>query len=158
MIGLLTFLAWTATAQPSQILFAEGRWAAIDFGQRCEARTKSISAKPGSIPHAGFAFDRKGARQGQFYARLSRPARAGASVLATIGGRPFLLAGRGQWAWSTSAGQQRAMIDAARYSSAMRVESRDRAGRRILDRYALAGAATAIDSAAAECAKAGKSG
>lgn len=158
MIGLLAFLAWTPTADPARILFAEGRWAAIGFGSRCEARTKSLSAKPGSLPHAGFAFDARGARQGQFYARLSRPARSGASVVATIGGRPFLLAGRGQWAWSKDPRQGLAMIDAARYSSAMRIESRDRSGRRIVDRYALEGAATAIDSAAAACAKAGKSG
>jgi hypothetical protein len=38
----------------------------------------------------------------------------------------------------------------------MRVESRDENGARIVDRYSLASAATAIDAAAAACA--GKSG
>jgi hypothetical protein len=49
------------------------------------------------------------------------------------------------------------LIEAARYGESMRVEARDRGGRRIVDRYLLAGAATAIDSAAAECAQTGKS-
>jgi hypothetical protein len=34
----------------------------------------------------------------------------------------------------------------------MRIEARDRAGRRFADRYLLAGAPTAIDPAAAACA------
>jgi hypothetical protein len=38
----------------------------------------------------------------------------------------------------------------------MRVEARDGAGRRFADTYGLAGAATAIDAAAARCA--GKNG
>lgn len=145
---------WAATAR---ILFAGGNWAAIDFGQRCEARSRALWAKAGTEPFAGFAFDRGGPRQGQFYVHLSRPARAGATVITTIGSEPFLLAGRGQWAWSRAAEQQRAMLHAARYSDALRVESRDERGRRIVDRYSLAGAATAIDAAAAACAKAGKS-
>ena len=76
--------------------------------------------------------------------------------MATIGSQPFLLAGNGQWAWSTSAEQQSAIIDAVRYGSSMRIDYRDSGGRRGIDRYALGGAATAIDSAAAACA--GKSG
>jgi hypothetical protein len=133
-------------------MFAGGNWAAIDFGESCEARTRALWARPGTEPFAGFAFDTSGTRQGQFYVRLNRPARGGATVMARIGSRPFLLAGRGEWAWSRSAEQQQAMLEAARYGEAMRVESRDLRGRRIIDRYTLAGAATAIDSAAAACA------
>ena len=88
--------------------------------------------------------------------RLSRSARPGATVIATIGSEPFLLAGKGEWAWSRERGQQYAMIAAARYSGGMRVESRDGRGRRFVDRYLLSGAATAIDAAAAACAGAGK--
>ena len=43
-------------------------------------------------------------------------------------------------------------MEAARSSGGMRVESRDQAGARFTDRYALDGAATAIDAAAARCA------
>lgn len=143
-------------AQAERILFAGGNWAAIDFGQRCEARSRALWARQGTEPFAGFAFDPAGTRQGQFYVRLSRPARAGATVMAKIGSAPFLLVGKGEWAWSRNAAQQKAMLEAARYGESMRVESRDGRGRRIVDRYTLAGAATSIDAAAAACA--GKSG
>ena len=149
-------LAAAAEAGAERILFAGGRWAAIDFGSRCEARGAAVWARKGTSPFAGFAFDRGGPSQGRFYVRLSRSGRPGASVIATIGSQPFLLAGRGDWAWSRDPAQQRAMLEAARYGESMRIESRDRGGGRIVDRYLLAGAATAIDAAAAECAKAGK--
>jgi len=140
----------------ARILFAGGQWAAIDFGSRCEARTKALSPKPGTKPFAGFAFDRAGPRQGLFYVHLSRPARSGASVIATIGSNPFLLAGKDGWAWSRGEAQQSAMLEAARYGQSMRVETRDARGGRVVDRYLLDGAATAIDAAAAACAGKGR--
>lgn len=156
LIAAAMLLSVAAEARAERILFAGGRWAAIDFGPRCEARGAAVWAKRGTTPFAGFAFDRGGPSQGRFYVRLSRAARPGASVIATIGSQPFLLAGKGDWAWSRDPAQQRTMLDAARYGDSVRVEARDRGGRRIVDRYLLAGAATAIDAAAAECAKAGK--
>jgi hypothetical protein len=148
----LLMLAFPGPAEAARTLVAGGNWAAIDFGERCEARTEALWARKGTEPIAGFAFDVSGDRQGQFYVRLNRPARDGATVMATIGSRPFLLVGRDQWAWSRGAQQQSAMMDAARYGGSMRIDSRDSRGRRIIDRYTLAGAATAIDSAAAACA------
>lgn len=153
---LLTLIPPVSAADAARIIHAGGSWAAIDFGSRCEARARALWSSANSKAVTGFAFDRAGPRQGQFYARLSRPARAGASVVATIGSEPFLLIGRGEWAWSRNMRQQHAMLDAARAGRSMRIESRDRSGRRIVDRYALAGAPTAIDSAAASCARAGK--
>jgi hypothetical protein len=152
LIALSGLAAAATPADAARTIFAGGNWAAIDFGARCEARSRAVQLRKGTEPFAGFAFDRQGKRQGQFYVHLSRPARPGATVIATIGSRPFLLAGRGEWAWSRAADQQGAMLDAARYATGMRVESRDQRGRRIVDRYLLAGAATAIDSAAAACA------
>lgn len=157
LIAALTLGLAAPAAQAAQVLFAGGKWAAIDFGRRCEARSKALLAKPNSEPIAGFAFDRGGGRQGMFYVRLSRPARAGASVIATIGSEPFLLVGKGAWAWSRTVQQRRAMLAAARQAGGMRVESRDQRGRRIVDRYLLAGAPTAIDAAAAACAQPSKS-
>ena len=52
----------------------------------------------------------------------------------TIGDRPFLLVARGDWAWSRGPLQEAAIIDAARGATSMRIESRDRAGRRFADR------------------------
>jgi hypothetical protein len=73
-----------------------------------------------------------------------------------LGGQPFLLVTRGDWAWSRGAQQEQAIIAATRNAPAMRVEARDGAGRRFVDTYALDGAPTAIDAAAARCA--GKNG
>ncbi|QNM81793.1 hypothetical protein H8M03_06900 [Sphingomonas sabuli] len=137
-------------AAPGRVLFAGGKWAGIDFGARCEARSGALWARTGTRPFAGFAFG--GGATGRFYVHLARPARAGASVIATIESQPFLLAGRGQWAWGRGGDQQRALLNAVRYGQSMRVEARDSTGRRIVDRYSLAGAATAIDAAAAACA------
>lgn len=69
-----------------------------------------------------------------------------------IGNQPFLLATRDGWAWSRGPLQAQAIIAALRYSSAMRVESRDISGVRFSDPYLLDGAPTAIDAAAARCA------
>jgi hypothetical protein len=145
-------VAAPAAANAAEIIFAGGDWAAIDFGQRCEARSKPLWSKQGTTPYAGFAFDRGGNRQGQFYVHLSRDARPGATVIATIGSQPFLLAGKGGWAWSRNVQQQMAMIEAARSGGSMRIDSRDSRGSRIIDRYALSGAPTAIDASAAACA------
>jgi hypothetical protein len=148
----LLICAAATGADAARILFAGGNWAAIDFGARCEARSKALWAKAKTEPFAGFAFDRAGTRQGQFYVHLGRPARPGAAVMATIGTEPFLLGANGQWAWSRSLDQQAGLLDAARYGTGMRIEYRDSSGRRTVEHYALAGAATAIDSAAAACA------
>ena len=67
----------------------------------------------------------------------------------TIGDRPFLLASRGDWAWSRGPAQEAAIIAAARLAGGMRIEARDAGGRRFVDRYVLDGAPTAIDAAAA---------
>ena len=151
LIGLAS-----AAGGAANVTFAGSDWAAIDFGKRCEARSRPLWPKPGTHPYAGFAFDRAGSRQGQFYVHLSRPARSGASVVVTIGTQPFLLAGKADWAWSRNVQQQMAMIGAAREGGTMRVDSRDGRGARIVDRYGLSTAPTAIDAAAAACA--GKSG
>lgn len=155
-ITAVLMVATSADAAPgANVLFAGGQWAAIDFGGRCEARSEGLWAKKDTRPFAGFAFGGDG-RLGQFYVHLSRPARPGATVIATIGSEPFLLIGRDDWAWSRSGEQQQAMLNAARYGDSMRVDSRDQSGARIVDRYSLASAATAIDAAAAACA--GKKG
>lgn len=153
LLPILALMLAAAAPAPPKIAFAGGHWAAIEFGGRCEARSRPLWFKRGTEPYAGFAFDRSGRPHGQFYIHLGRPARAEATVIATIGNQPFLLAGKGEWAWSTTAAQQQAILKAARYGQQMRVDSRDMRGRRIVDRYDLSGAATAIDAAAAACAR-----
>ena len=135
-------------------LFAGGYWVALDRGEMCDAGTRGeIIAAEGKVQAiAGFAFSSDRQRWGEFYTRMSRPVRPGSSVLLQVGNQPFLLVGKGHWAWSRGARQQEAILAAVRASPRMKVEARDPAGRRIRDYYLLAGAPTAIDAAAARCA------
>lgn len=144
------------------ILFARGSWAAIDRGAACEAigRSARIAAKGKVQAIAGFTFSRDRRRWGEFHARLRRMPRPGSSVILTIGDQPFLLVARSDQAWSSGPLQEQAIIAAVRNAGGMRVEGRDLGGRRFSDPYALDGAPTAIDAAAARCSlrRAGKSG
>jgi hypothetical protein len=151
---LLAALVASTAADAQRLLFAGGQWAALDRGGSCEAasRAQRIAAKDRPQARAGFAFDAAGPRRGQLFAELSAPPRPGSTVILTVGTRPFLLVARGRWAWSRGPAQDVAIIAAARAAGGMRIESRDGAGGRIVDRYLLDGAATAIDAAAAACA------
>ena len=136
------------------VIHAGGGWAAIDRGDVCEAvaRSARIAAKGKVQSTAGFAFTPDRKRWGEFHARLSRDIRPGSSIILTVGDQPFLLVGRGGWAWSRGALQEQAIIAAARAAGGMHVEARDAAGHRFRDNYGLGGAPTAIDAAAARCA------
>ncbi len=153
----LFFLAWASAvaAQPAAIVHAVGHWAALDRGSECEAASRSLRiAREGKAQaRAGFAFDAKGPRDGQFYARLSREVRPGSSVMLTVGDRPFLLVSRGGWAWSRGPAQEAAIIAALRSNAGMKVEARSPGGGRIRDYYSLDGAPLAIDAAAACAAR-----
>lgn len=145
--------ATVAAAAPSRLIVARGAWAAFDRGETCEALAKPLAAagKRGALPYVAIAFDRAGPRQGQLFAQLRRPSRPGSSVLLTIGDQPFLLATKGASAWSKDPAQEAAILAAMRSAGGMRLQARDAAGRRMADRFPLAGAPTAIDAAAAAC-------
>ena len=147
-------LTWPAPALArGTIVYAGGSWAAIDRGGVCVAlgRSARIAARGKVQATAGFTFARDRRRWGEFHAHLRRVPRPGSSVILTIGSQPFLLAVRGDWAWSRGPVQEQAIIDALRGASGMRVEARDLAGQKFSDPYALDGAPTAIDAAAARC-------
>jgi hypothetical protein len=155
MLALLSLLASSSAAfGGGTILYAGGAWAALDRGSICEALSRSAKLAPkGQVQaEAGFSFSPHHRRWGEFHARLSRMPREGASVLLRVGGEPFLLVQRDGWAWSRGPLQEQAIIAALRTAPALTVESRDSSGRRFVDPYALDGAATAIDAAAARCA------
>ena len=139
------------------VVFAGGSWAAIDRGGACEALSRSARiAEKGKVQAvAGFSFTADRKRWGEFHARLSRQARPGSSVMLKVGEAPFLLVARGSDAWSRGPLQEQAIIAAVRGASGMRVEARDLGGARFSDPYALDGAPTAIDAAAARCASLG---
>ena len=143
-----------AQAAPPQTLFAQGHWAALKFGDLCEAVARPLmpSARRQPRARAGFSFGPRGSGTGEFHVLLSRVPRAGSSVMLTIGDRPFMLVARSDWAWSSGPFQEVAIIDAVRAATSMRIEARDGAGQRFADHYLLDGAPTAIDAAAAGCA------
>lgn len=144
-----------APAGAQQLIFAGGQWVALDRGSSCEAASRSLRvARKGKVQaRSGFVFDAIGPRRGQFFAQLSRLPRSGSTVILTVGDQPFLLmSASGGWAWSRDGGQEMAIIAAVRSSRGMRIDSRDQAGNRFVDRYLLNGAPTAIDAAAARCA------
>ena len=149
-------LFFAAPAVAAQLLFAGGQWVALERSGTCEAASRSLRiAQKGKVQaRAGFAFDANGARRGQFFAELSRIPRAGSTVILTVGTQPFMLTTSGRWAWSRDPRQEATIIAAVRAATGMRVNSRDASGRRIIDRYLLEGAPTAIDAAAARCASA----
>lgn len=152
-IALGGLLPAPVAAARGQILFAQGSWVALKFGDRCEAAARPLlpAARRQPEARAGFNFGAH-APVGEFHVRMSRVPRAGSSVMLTIGERPFMLLARGDWAWSRGPLQEAAIIEAARSAASMRVEGRDAGGRRFADRYLLNGAPTAIDAAAAGCA------
>jgi hypothetical protein len=154
VIGLSLLARSPALAAPAQTLAAQGSWAALKFGNRCEAVARPLlpAARRQPEARASFSFAVRGSGNGQFHVRLSRVPRPGSSVMLTIGERPFLLVGRDDWAWSRGPLQEAAIIDATRAARSMRIEARDAGGRRFADRYMLDGAPTAIDAAAAGCA------
>ena len=137
----------------SQTIAASGDWAAFDRGASCEAVSRSLSVprKGDEQPRIAIAFDRAGSRRGEVSVRLRRAVRPGSSVILTIGEQPFLLSARLGDAWSRGPRQEAAIIAAIRRETGMRVEARDAAGRRTVDRYLLGGAPTAIDAAGARC-------
>ena len=149
-------LAAAASAAPSRLIVARGAWASFDRGQSCEAMARPLlpARERDAQPYVAIAFDRGGPRHGQLFAQLRRPARAGSSVILTVGDQPFLLAAHGASAWSKDARQEAAIIAAMRAAGGMRIESRDASGRRFTDRFLLDGAPTAIDAAAAACSMA----
>jgi hypothetical protein len=117
------------------------------------ARSLRDAAKGQPQAYAAFLFDPARRQNGILSVRLSRPVRPGGSVLLTVGSRPFMLKGAGPFAWSRGPAQEAAIIAAVRSAGGMRVEARDAGGRRSVDRYLLDGAPTAIDAAAAACAR-----
>lgn len=153
MLATVFAVGATVASASATVIFAGGAWVAIDRGSVCEAlsRSQRIAPKDKVQAVAGVSFTPDRRRWAEFHARLSRVPRADASVTLEIGSQPFLLAARGDWAWSRSPAQAQAIIDALRGSPQMSIASRDEAGGRFYDPYLVDGFPTAIDAAAARC-------
>lgn len=138
-----------------RIMFADGAWAALDRGTRCEAASRAlrVTSARGEQASAAILFTRGGGRQGVLALRLGKPPRPDATVVLTVRDQPFLLVARSRFAWSRGAAQEAAIITALRGGGAMKVEAGAASGGRFIDRYSLDGAAGAIDAAAACAAR-----
>ena len=153
--SLVLLAAAIATPASGRVVQARGQWAALAEAGQCRAMARSLrdAAKGQPQAYAAFLFDPARRQNGILSVRLSRAVRPGGSVLLTVGAQPFMLKGSGPFAWSRGPAQEAAIIAAVRSAGGMRVEARDTSGRRSVDRYLLDGAPTAIDAAAADCAR-----
>lgn len=93
--------------------------------------------------------------RGQLHFRLSRRLAGDATITLRVGERRFELTGGGGDAWAQGKRMDAAIVAAMRSASSMTISARDARGRRFSDRYALAGAATAMDAATVGCARSG---
>ncbi len=143
-------------ATPARVVAADGHWAALQRDGRCEAVVAALAPalKDGPQARVSIAFDvAPRGRNGEVAAQLSRAPRGDSTVMLTIGETPFLLTARGDMAWSSGPAQEAAILSAMRGGGSMRIEARSAGGGRIVDRYLLDGAPTAIDAAAACAAR-----
>ncbi len=91
--------------------------------------------------------------RGQFYVRFPRAFATGSRVDLVVGDQRFALSARGDGAWATDARADAAIVAAMRGANALSISGRDAAGRAMSARWALRGAASAIDAAALGCAR-----
>lgn len=161
MIRLLAFalllLAAPLAARDSLGVF-DG-WAAFRDAKplRCYAIAKAQGAKEqGTPPAPAYATvsnwpERK--VRGAMYFLLSRDAASAGNVRLSVGDKRFTLVAKGRNAWARDARDDAAIVAALRSANRMSVSAQTAKGGSFTDRYALTGAATAIDAATVGCAK-----
>lgn len=152
-LAVLVLAAAPLAAKDSLGVF--GDWGAFRDPQipRCYAIAAAQSEPRDHAPFASVGtWPRRNVR-GQVHLRLSRTTAPATAISLTIGGQRFALAGGGGDAWAEDRRMDAAIVAAMRSASSMSVAARDRAGRRFTDRYALEGAATALDAATVGCAR-----
>jgi len=124
-------------------------WAA--FRDAKPARCYAIAKAQGRPPAPAYAtvsnWPQRRVR-GAVHFVLSRDVAEKASVRLVVGDKRFDLVAKGRNAWAKGARDDAAIIAAMRSAARMRIS-----GGTFTDRYALAGAATAIDAATVGCAK-----
>ena len=153
LLFAVSILSAPAVGAPApRVVAASGAWATLVGSATCEAASRAVqpAAKDTVQARAALVFDAApGGRRGQLAVHLGHVPRPGSTVMLTIGDTPFLLVSRGDWAWSRGPAQEAAIIATMRSADGMRVEARAPGGGRFTDRFALDGAPTAIDAAAA---------
>jgi hypothetical protein len=155
LLGLaLAFVVAPVAAADSLGVFES--WGAFRDGgkaARCYAIARAAGQRGTADPaYASIGYWPASRIRGQFYARLGRRAAPGREIVIGIGAARFALVGAGRNAWARDARTDAAIIAAIRSAGAMTIRGTDTRGSRFSDRYALKGAATAIDAAALGCA------
>jgi hypothetical protein len=119
--------------------------------KRCYAIAKpqNASAAPDAAASIATWPDKK--VRGAVHFVLSREVPQDAPVRLRVGGRDFALIAKGRSAWSADARMDASIVASLRSATTMSVSARGIRGS-FTDRYALAGAATAIDAASIGCA------
>ena len=148
----LTLLAAQPLAARDSLGVFDG-WAAFRDAspRRCYAiaRPQNAAAAPDAAASIATWPERK--VRGALHIVLSRPVADDSRVRLRIGNRDFALVAKGRNAWGADAQADAAIVAALRSASSMSVSARGPSGA-FTDRYALAGAATAIDAASVGCA------
>jgi hypothetical protein len=153
ILALLALLLAAPLAARDSLGVYDG-WAA--FRDAKPLRCYAIAKAQGSPPAPAYATisnwpDRK--VRGALHLVLSRDAAAKGAVRLVVGDKRFTLVAKGRNAWAKGARDDAAIIAALRSASRMSVSASTPKGGAFTDRYALAGAATAIDAATVGCAK-----
>ena len=159
MTRLASLAALLALAQPLAARDSLGvfeSWAAFRDAspRRCYAIARPANADAAPDAAASIAIWPERKVRGQVHVVLSRAVAQDASVRLRVGGKEFALIATGRNAWGAHARMDAAIIAALRSDSAMSVSARGAKGA-FTDRYALSGAATAMDAAAVGCAARG---
>jgi len=151
---LATLVATPLAARDSLGVYSE--WGAFRDPEtpRCYAIARPVRDTNGDWePFASVSYWPRQRVLGQVHFRLRRAMRADARPELVIGDRRFALIGGGPDAWAADRRADAAIVAALRSGGAMRIEARAARGGVLVDRYALRGAATAIDAAALGCAR-----
>lgn len=157
-ICLAALLALSAPAHARESLGVFEEWGA--FGDPEIPRCYAISLA-GNLAGGRTAFVSVGTWperdvRGQVHFRLSRAIAPSSAITLRIGRQSFQLTGSGDNGWAEDRRMDAAIVAAMRSAASMSVSARDTAGRRFTDRYALAGAATAMDAATVGCSGRGR--
>ena len=156
-LPILAALLWPGIAAARESLGLYETWGA--FRDPVVPRCYAIAmAEPSTMerdyqPYATIGtWPRRGLRN-QVHFRVSRKLAGGSSIYVVIGKQRFDLTGGGGDAWAKDPTGNAAIIAAMRSASRMVLHARDARGRGFTNSWPLAGAASAIDSAAIGCAR-----
>lgn len=159
-LGLVAACGLALPAHARDALGMFGSWGAFRDAAipRCYAIALPTPPKGEPAPAAYTAYADvsswpKRSVRNQVHFRLSRRLLPGGEISLALGGQKFKLAGGGGDAWAADPRMDAAIVAAMRSAGTMTLSARDTAGKTFSASWALAGAASAMDSASLGCAQ-----